>query len=92
MATGTGGDVLAQILAAEGVDTAFGIVDGTYVQLCASMREHGIELVGRRVVLPARKVAEQRAVGALFVALSFLTMLCVRHGDAKAPDRPLIIW
>lgn len=48
MGAGTGGDAIAAILAAEGVDTVFGIVDGTYVQLCASLRDRGIGLVTPR--------------------------------------------
>lgn len=44
----SGGKTIAAMLAAEGVDTAFGIVDGSYVQLCASLRDHGIALVTPR--------------------------------------------
>ncbi len=44
----TGGDVIARMLKAENVDTVFGIVDGTYLQLCAGLRRHGVRLIGPR--------------------------------------------
>lgn len=72
MATGTGGDALAVILAAEGVDTVFGIVDGTYVQLCASLREHGIALVTPRHETTAvhMAAAHARLTGGLGVCIA----------------------
>ncbi len=48
MATGTGGEIVAAMLAAEGVDTVFGIVDGTYFGLVSSLERHGIRLVSPR--------------------------------------------
>jgi acetolactate synthase I/II/III large subunit len=44
----TGGDLIAQMLKAEGVDTVFGIIDGTYVQLTAAFKKHGITLITPR--------------------------------------------
>ena len=43
-----GGEVVAAMLAAEGVDTVFGIVDGTYMGLYASFEKHGIRLISPR--------------------------------------------
>ncbi len=43
-----GGEVVAAMLAKEGVDKVFGIVDGTYMGLYASFRKYGIELVSPR--------------------------------------------
>jgi acetolactate synthase-1/2/3 large subunit len=43
-----GGDALAQMLAAEGVDVVFGIVDGTYMGFFGSFEKHGIRLVTPR--------------------------------------------
>ncbi len=43
-----GGELVARMLAAEGVEQIFGIVDGTYLGLCASLRPNGIELVTPR--------------------------------------------
>ncbi len=48
MTTQTGGDLIAQMLKKEGVDTVFGIIDGTYVQLTAAFKKHGIRLVSPR--------------------------------------------
>lgn len=44
----TGGGLLAAMLAQEGVDTVFGIIDGTYFGFYAALQEHGIALVGPR--------------------------------------------
>ncbi len=43
-----GGEVLARMLAAEGVEVVFGIVDGTYMGFFASFEKHGIRLVSPR--------------------------------------------
>jgi len=43
-----GGDALAQMLAAEGVEVVFGIVDGTYMGFFASFEKHGIRLITPR--------------------------------------------
>jgi len=48
MDTQTGGELIAKMLVAEGVDTVFGIIDGTYVQLIAGLKKHGIRLVTPR--------------------------------------------
>ena len=44
----TGGGLLAAMLAAEGVEVVFGIIDGTYFGFYAALQEHGIALVGPR--------------------------------------------
>lgn len=43
-----GGDAVARMLAAEGVRHVFGIIDGTYFGLYASLGKHGIQLVSPR--------------------------------------------
>jgi acetolactate synthase-1/2/3 large subunit len=43
-----GGEALARMLAAEGVDVVFGIVDGTYMGFFASFEKHGIRLISPR--------------------------------------------
>lgn len=48
MASMTGGELVARMLAAEGVDTVFGIVDGSYVALNLALPRHGIRLVSPR--------------------------------------------
>lgn len=44
----TGGEVLARMLNAEGVDTVFGIIDGTYAGFYVALHEHGIRLITPR--------------------------------------------
>src|ERR1035437_2927452 len=46
--TTTGGDVLARILQAEGVDVVFGIIDGTYFGFYSALHRLGIRLVTPR--------------------------------------------
>ncbi len=44
----TGGDLIAKMLRAEGVEVVFGIVDGSYFGLCEALRREGIRLVSPR--------------------------------------------
>jgi acetolactate synthase-1/2/3 large subunit len=44
----TGGDLVARMLKAEGVEVVFGIVDGSYFGLVSSLPRHGIRLVSPR--------------------------------------------
>ncbi|MCB2193399.1 MAG: thiamine pyrophosphate-binding protein [Deltaproteobacteria bacterium] len=48
MANTTGGAIIAQMLAAEGVEKIFGIVDGTYLQMIKACVEEGMELITPR--------------------------------------------
>ena len=43
-----GGDVIARMLKEEGVDTVFGIIDGTYFGLYASLQSYDIKLITPR--------------------------------------------
>ena len=43
-----GGEALARMLAAEGVEVVFGIVDGTYMGFFGSFEKHGIRMVSPR--------------------------------------------
>jgi len=43
-----GGEIVAAMLAAEGVEKVFGIIDGTYLGFYASFEKYGIELVTPR--------------------------------------------
>ncbi len=43
-----GGEILTRLLAAEGVDKVFGIIDGTYFGFYTTLKAHGIELVTPR--------------------------------------------
>lgn len=48
MAQTTGGEVLARMLQAEGVERVFGIIDGTYFGLYSALHRLGIEIVTPR--------------------------------------------
>ena len=43
-----GGEIISRMLAAEGVERVFGIIDGTYFGFYASMQAHGIQLITPR--------------------------------------------
>ncbi len=43
-----GGERVVQMLEAEGVDTVFGIIDGSYFGLYSTLRDHGIRLITPR--------------------------------------------
>ena len=43
-----GGAILSRLLAAEGVDRVFGIIDGSYFGLYSTLPDHGIELITPR--------------------------------------------
>lgn len=68
----TGGTLLARLLAAEGVDTIFGIVDGTYFGITSSLADHGITLWSPRHEAAAVHMAGAwaRSTGRLGVALA----------------------
>ena len=68
----TGGEVVALMLKAEGVEKVFGIIDGTYIGLYASFRKHGIELITPRHESCAMHMAGAyaRLTGKLGVAIA----------------------
>lgn len=68
----TGGDIIAQMLKAEGVDTVFGIIDGTYHALVASLKKHNIRLITPRHETSALHMAAAyaRLTGKLGVAMA----------------------
>jgi acetolactate synthase-1/2/3 large subunit len=48
MSSITGGEFIASMLEAEGVEVVFGIIDGTYFGLYANLAKHGIHLITPR--------------------------------------------
>ena len=72
MAAMTGGELVARMLAAEGVDTVFGIIDGTYFGFYSSLRKVGITLITPRHESTALHMAGaySRATGRLGVAMA----------------------
>ena len=72
MATSTGGEIVARMLAAEDVDTVFGIIDGTYFGLYSSFKQFGIRLISPRHETSALHMAGAyaRLTGRLGVAIA----------------------
>ena len=72
MGSRTGGEIVARMLAAEGVEVVFGIVDGSYYGLTAALAEHGIRLVTPRHESTAAHMAGAyaRTTGRLGVCLA----------------------
>lgn len=70
--TVTGGERIARMLAEEGVEVVFGIIDGTYFGLYGHLREHGIRLVSPRHETSALHMAGAyaRLTGRLGVAIA----------------------
>jgi len=67
-----GGEALARMLAAEGVEVVFGIVDGTYMGFFASFEKHGIRMVSPRHETSAAHMAGSyaRITGKLGVCMA----------------------
>lgn len=67
-----GGAIISRMLAAEGVDRVFGIVDGTYLGLFGSFEAHGIELITPRHETTAAHMAGAyaRITGGLGVCIA----------------------
>ena len=72
MAQVVGGEVVSAMLAAEGVDTVFGIVDGTYMGLFSSFEKYGITLRSPRHETTAAHMAGAyaRSTGRLGVCMA----------------------
>jgi acetolactate synthase I/II/III large subunit len=68
----SGGGLIARMLAAEGVDTAFGIIDGTYFGLYSAFPEVGIDLYSPRHETSAAHMAGAyaRVTGKLGVCIA----------------------
>lgn len=68
----TGGERIARMLADEGVQVVFGIIDGTYFGLYSHLRDHGIRLISPRHETSALHMAGAyaRLTGRLGVAIA----------------------
>jgi acetolactate synthase-1/2/3 large subunit len=67
-----GGELVARMLKAEGVEVVFGIIDGTYFGIYSNLEEHGIRLVSPRHETTAAHMAGAyaRLTGKLGVCLA----------------------
>ena len=68
----SGGNIIAKMLALEGVEKVFGIIDGTYFGLYANLKRYGIELISPRQEACALHMAGAyaRMTGKLGVAIA----------------------
>ncbi len=68
----SGGELIARMLQAEGVEVVFGIIDGSYTGLYSSLGRHGIRLVSPRHETTAAHMAGAyaRLTGRLGVCLA----------------------
>jgi acetolactate synthase-1/2/3 large subunit len=68
----TGGEIIAQMLANEGVEKVFGIIDGTYFGLYSNLKKFGIDLISPRHEACALHMAGaySRMTGKLGVAIA----------------------
>ena len=67
-----GGEIVVRMLAAEGVEKVFGIIDGTYFGLYSNLKKHGIDLVTPRHETSAAHMAGAyaRTTGRLGVCIA----------------------
>ncbi|MFB4161201.1 thiamine pyrophosphate-binding protein [Geomicrobium sp. JSM 1781026] len=86
MAEMSGGAVVAKMLGIEGVDTLFGIIDGTYFGLYANLEEHGIELV-----TPRHETSAAHAAGAYARVTGKLGVCMASNGPGVANILPGIV-
>jgi acetolactate synthase-1/2/3 large subunit len=72
MKNALGGDIIARMLHAEGVDHLFGIIDGTYFGLYSSLGKYGIQLITPRHETSAAHMAGAyaRATGRVGVCIA----------------------
>ncbi len=78
-----GGEIITRILAAEGVDTVFGIVDGTYFGLYSTFGDHGI-----RLVTPRHETSAAHAAGAYARLTGKLGVCMASNGPGVANVLP----
>ena len=93
MAATSGGDLVARMLRAEGVEVVFGIIDGSYQGLYTSLPKHGIRLVSPRHETTAAHMAGAyaRLTGKLGVciasngpgAANLLSGIAVENGEGN---------
>ncbi|MEZ4464871.1 MAG: thiamine pyrophosphate-binding protein [bacterium] len=78
-----GGEIITRILAAEGVDTVFGIVDGTYLGMLAHLKENGL-----RLVTPRHETSAAHAAGAYARLTGTLGVCIASNGPGVANVLP----
>lgn len=79
----TGGEIVARMLAAEGVDSMFGIIDGTYFGLYISLADAGISLYS-----PRHEAAAAHMAGAYARVTGRLGVVMASNGPGVANVLP----
>ena len=79
----TGGQRIAAMLAAEGVDTVFGIIDGSYYGLYSSLGDHGI-----RLITPRHETSAVHMAGAYARTTGRLGVCIASNGPGAANALP----
>jgi acetolactate synthase-1/2/3 large subunit len=79
----TGGEIVARMLAAEGVDSVFGIIDGTYFGLYSALADSGISLYS-----PRHEAAAAHMAGAYARVTGRLGVVIASNGPGVANVLP----
>jgi acetolactate synthase I/II/III large subunit len=79
----TGGEIVARMLAAEGVDSMFGIIDGTYFGLYSALADAGISLYS-----PRHEAAAAHMAGAYARVTGRLGVVMASNGPGVANILP----
>jgi len=79
----TGGELIAQMLRAEGVEVVFGIIDGTYLQLTKGLRDLGI-----RLITPRHETSAMHMAGAYARITGRLGVCIASNGPGVANALP----
>lgn len=82
----TGGEVVAKMLAVEGVENVFGIIDGTYFGFYSNLRKNGIELVS-----PRHETSAAHMAGAYARVTSRLGVCMASNGPGVANILPGLV-
>ncbi len=78
-----GGEIVTRLLAAEGVDTVFGIIDGTYFGMYSTFGDHSI-----RLVTPRHETSAVHAAGAYARLTGKLGVCMASNGPGVANALP----
>jgi acetolactate synthase-1/2/3 large subunit len=83
MSTRSGGEYIAESLAAEGVEVAFGIIDGSYFGLYSQLAKHGI-----RLITPRHETSAVHMAGAYARMTGRLGVVIASNGPGVANALP----
>lgn len=82
----TGGEVVAKMLAKEGVNNVFGIIDGTYFGFYSNLQKHGI-----RLITPRHETSAAHMAGAYARTTNQLGVCMASNGPGVANILPGLV-